>query len=151
MERIGKIGWFLNDEEFERISNAIIVIQEVLDSVKVNAGSEPGDLTLKPGQGNGTLPLNPCPNCPWKGNEINPWVNPADWTWRPWQAPWYGDPGEIKRFEVGDGEWWKHQPYCTSTIEDNPNVVKETKSNIDPDFINKLRNFAKADPNPTRE
>ena len=134
MEKIGNIGWFLTNEEMAKLQGAF----ETLRLLLPRPGEEE-NITLNPNRGIG-LPYTPpqeieinkpCPNCPWSGKEINPWVNPADWTWRPWQAPWYGAPGEPihpDEFKVGDGEWWKHQPYCTSSTEDNPNAVKETKS-----------------------
>lgn len=139
MERIGNIGWFLTDEEYERISNAVIVIKEIIDSVKPKNGhpdniTDPdlsGGVPYEPNHGGNELNIpDPCPNCPWKGNGLNPWVNPADWTWRPWQAPWYGpgDPINPNDWKIGDGEWWKHQPYCTSTTADDPNAVKQTKT-----------------------
>ena len=158
MEKIGNTGWFLTNEEYERISNAIIVIQEIVDSVKCKQGHA-DNIALKQKEYESnefaeTTQTHPCPNCPWKDN-WKPWTNPVDWRWRPEQAPWYGEPIDFKRYEVGDGEWWKHQRYCTSTTEDNPNIVKETKTTgdgcVDPEFIDKLRNFAKADPSPTKE
>ena len=129
MERIGNAGWFLTDEEYEKLLAALDILSSLL-------GKKMTDDTLT--GGDGTIPhdhqpikinepYQPCPNCPWK----NPNPNIGDWTWRPWQAPWYGDPGEPispKEWKVGDGEWWKHQPYCTSTTEDNPNAVKDTKT-----------------------
>ena len=132
MERIGNVGWFMTDEEYEKLLAALDILGSLL-------GKKMTDDTLTGGYDKVKLPYDgepieinkPCPNCPWGGKEINPWVNPADWTWRPWQAPWYGNPGEPispNDWKVGDGEWWKHQPYCTSTTEDNPNAVKETKT-----------------------
>ena len=121
MERIGNAGWFVTDEEYEKLLAALDILGSLLGKKMVDNNLTGGD---------GTIPYDPqpieinkpgCPNCPWK--------NPADWTWRPWQAPWYGDPGEPispKEWKIGDGEWWKHQPYCTSTTDDNPNAVKET-------------------------
>ena len=135
MERIGNAGWFMTDEEYEKLLAALDILCGLLgkkmtddtltggyDKVKLPYDGEPIEIN-KPG----------CPNCPWK--------NPADWTWRPWQAPWYGDPGEPispKDWKVGDGEWWKHQPYCTSTTEDNPNAVKDSRTN-DPNDIMKCQ------------
>ena len=135
MERIGNAGWFMTDEEYEKLLAALDILGGLLgkkmtddtltggyDKVKLPYDGEPIEIN-KPG----------CPNCPWK--------NPADWTWRPWQAPWYGDPGEPispKDWKVGDGEWWKHQPYCTSTTEDNPNAVKDSRTN-DPNDIMKCQ------------
>lgn len=132
MERIGNIGWFLTDEEYERISNAVIVIKEVIDSAKNKSNitdPAPGTIPYTPNEGIGINVPDPCPNCPWK----NPNPNIGDWTWRPWQAPWYGpgDPISPNDWKIGDGEWWKHQPYCTSTTEDNPNAVKQTKTTGD--------------------
>ena len=143
MEKVGKIGWFLTNEEMEDITNDIEAIRRhVEDLTHLLPGWEDGmeehELTDEDGRKLPYTPPNtininkPCPNCPWGGKEINPWVNPADWTWRPWQAPWYGAPGEPihpDEFKIGDGEWWKHQPYCTSTTDDNPNVVKDSKTN----------------------
>ena len=126
MERIGNVGWFMTDEEHEKLLAVLDLLSDFF---------EKGTLT----GGNGTIPYDrvdlpydhqpikinepypQCPNCPWK--------NPADWTWRPWQAPWYG-PGEPvpTDWKIGDGEWWKNYPYCTSTTEDNPNAVKESKT-----------------------
>ena len=139
MERIGNAGWFLTDEEYEKLLAALDILGSLLgkkmtdntltggyDKVKLPYDGEPIEIN-KPG----------CPNCPWK----NPNPNIGDWTWRPWQAPWYGDPGEPispKEWKVGDGEWWKHQPYCTSTTEDNPNAVKDSRTN-DPDDIMKCQ------------
>ena len=125
----------MTDEEYEKLLAALDILCGLLgkkmtddtltggyDKVKLPYDGEPIEIN-KPG----------CPNCPWK--------NPADWTWRPWQAPWYGDPGEPispKDWKVGDGEWWKHQPYCTSTTEDNPNAVKDSRTN-DPNDIMKCQ------------
>jgi len=122
MERIGNAGWFMTDEEHDKLITVLDLLSDFF---------EKGTLTGGDGR---TIPYDPqpfkinesypqCPNCPWK--------NPADWTWRPWQAPWYGIPPEPvpTDYKVGDGEWWKNQPYCTSTAEDNPNVVKESKTN----------------------
>ena len=134
MERIGNAGWFVTDEEYEKLLAALDILGSLL-------GKKITDDTLTGGYDKVKLPYDgepieinkpQCPNCPWK--------NPADWTWRPWQAPWYGDPGEPispKEWKVGDGEWWKHQPYCTST-EDNPNTVKDSRT-IDPDDIMKCQ------------
>lgn len=125
MERIGNAGWFMTDEEYEKLLTALDILGSLLGKKMVDNNLTGGD---------GTIPYDPqpieinkpgCPNCPWK----NPNPNIGDWTWRPWQAPWYGDPGEPispKEWNIGDGEWWKHQPYCTSTTGDDPNVVKET-------------------------
>ena len=135
MERIGNAGWFMTDEEYEKLLAALDILGSLL-------GKKMVDNTLTGGYDKVNLPYDGepieinkpgCPNCPWK--------NPADWTWRPWQAPWYGDPGEPispKEWNVGDGEWWKHQPYCTSTTEDNPNAVKDSRTN-DPDDIMKCQ------------
>lgn len=126
MERIGNAGWFMTNEEHEKLLAAFNLLGSLL-------GKEMTDGTLT--GGDGTIPCDPqtikinepypqCPNCPWK--------NPADQLWRPWTAPWYyGNPGEPispDEWKIGDGEWWKHQPYCTSTTDDNPNAVKETLS-----------------------
>ena len=151
MERIGNIGWFLSDEEYERISNSIIVISEILDSCKVKAckTQDYHDNCAEPLKDAPNItypvlnePIPTCPHCPWKGdNPWKIWQNPADWTVRPEHLPWYGDPGEPispKEWKVGDGEWWKHQPYCTSTTEDNPNAVKDTKTS---ELTDKLRNL----------
>ena len=161
MERIGNVGWFLSNEEYETIMDSINKVRVLLESVKTLKSSEGKSLTEGDGdmeeiklndKGFNEPVATPCPNCPWKGNGLNPWVNPADWTWRPWQAPWYVDPGEIKKFEIGDGEWWKHQPYCTSTTDDNPNVVKDTKTTGDgPSLAERIRNMAEKNPNPTRD
>ena len=125
MERIGNAGWFVTDEEYEKLLAALDILGSLLGKKMVDNNLTGGD---------GTIPYDPqpieinkpgCPNCPWK----NPNPDIGDWTWRPWQAPWYGDPGEPispKEWKIGDGEWWKHQPYCTSTTDDNPNAVKET-------------------------
>lgn len=113
----------MTDEEHEKLVIALGLFSDIF---------EKGTLT----GGDGTIPYDPqpikinepypqCPNCPWK--------NPGDWTWRPWQAPWYGpgDPISPNDWKIGDGEWWKHQPYCTSTTEDNPDAVKQTKTTGD--------------------
>ena len=123
MERIGNAGWFMTDEEHDKLIAVLDLLSDFF---------EKGTLTSGDGR---TIPYDPqpikinesypqCPNCPWK--------NPADWTWRPWQAPWYG-PGEPvpTDWKIGDGEWWKNSPYCTSTTEDNPNAVKQTKTTGD--------------------
>jgi hypothetical protein len=139
MERIGNAGWFVTDEEYEKLLAALDILSSLL-------GKKMVDNTLTGGYDKVNLPYDGepieinkpgCPNCPWK----NPNPNIGDWTWRPWQAPWYGDPGEPispKEWKVGDGEWWKHQPYCTSTTEDNPNAVKDSRTN-DPDNIMKCQ------------
>lgn len=139
MERIGNAGWFMTDEEYEKLLAALDILGSLL-------GKKMTDNTLTGGYDKVNLPYDGepieinkpgCPNCPWR----NPNPNIGDWTWRPWQAPWYGDPGEPispKEWKVGDGEWWKHQPYCTSTTEDNPNAVKDSRTN-DPDDIMKCQ------------
>ena len=122
MEKIGNAGWFITNEEHDKLT-------EVYELLKGLFGT-----SLTGGDG-GTIPYNPqpiginepCPNCPWK----NPNPGIGDWTWRPWQAPWYGNPGEPispQKWKIGDGEWWKYQPYCTSTTADNSNAAKETKA-----------------------
>lgn len=160
MERIGTAGWFLSNEEYEKLSQAIDTIKALVDSVKAIRARDGRDLTLNdPGKVvieeiedpgfNKQAQMQPdCSRCPWSPWSLNPkpYINPCDWTWRPWQAPWYGE-----EYKVGDGEWWKHQPYCTSTTDDNPNAVKESKSNIDPHLIERLRNVAEKYPNPTKE
>lgn len=129
MERVGNAGWFMTDEEYDKLNVALDLLGGLL-------GKRVIDDTLT--GGNGTIPYDPqpikinesypqCPNCPWK--------NPADWTWRPWQAPWYGPGDPIPtEYKIGDGEWWKHQPYCTSATND-PNVVKESKTS---DLLSRL-------------
>ena len=126
MERIGNAGWFMSNEEYENLNLALDLLGRLLgkrviddtltcdSGVPYNEVNFPYDKNIKI---NESYPQ--CPNCPWK--------NPGDWTWRPWQAPWYG-PGEPvpTDWKIGDGEWWKHQPYCTSTTGYNPDVVKET-------------------------
>ena len=139
MERIGDAGWFMTNEEHDKFLKALAVLEsfspdalempeekKTLPYDKVNLPYDQGPIKINE-------PYPQCPNCPWK--------NPADWTWRPWQAPWYGDPGEPispKEWKVGDGEWWKHQPYCTSTTEDNPNAVKDTKTD---ELIDRLKDM----------
>lgn len=136
MEKVGKIGWFLTNEEMEDITNDIEVIRRHVDDLtRLLPGWEDGENITD--DGNGTLPYTPpntidintpCPeNCPWK----NPNPNIGDWTWRPWQAPWYRPGVPPQKYEVGDGRWWENQPYCTSTTDDNPNAVKDTKTNGD--------------------
>ena len=106
MERIGNAGWFMTDEEHDKLIAVLDLLSDFF---------EKGTLTSGDGR---TIPYDPqpikinesypqCPNCPWK--------NPADLTWRPWQAPWYG-PGEPvpTDWKIGDGEWWKNSPYCNS-------------------------------------
>lgn len=133
MEKVGKIGWFLTNEEMEDITNDIEAIRRHVDDLtRLLPGWEDGENITE--DGNGTLPYTPpntidintpCPyNCPWK----NPNPNIGDWTWRPWQAPWYGPGVPPQKYEVGDGRWWENQPYCTSTTDDNPNVVKDSKT-----------------------
>jgi len=128
MERIGNAGWFVTDEEYEKLFAALDILGSLL-------GKKMVDNTLTGGYDKVNLPYDGepieinkpgCPNCPWK----NPNPNIGDWTWRPWQAPWYVIPPEPvpTDYKVGDGEWWKHQPYCTSTTEDNQNMVKDTKT-----------------------
>ena len=116
MERIGNAGWFITNDEYNRLLNAYDLLRGLFDGAKTSENKEyenPQEIGIN-------MPY--CPNCPYR--------NPADWTWRPWQAPWYG-PGEPvpTDWKIGDGEWWKHQPYCTSTTEDNPNTVKDTRTN----------------------
>jgi len=134
MERIGNAGWFMTDEEYDKLNVALDLLGGLL-------GKRMIDDTLT--GGGGTIPYDPqpieinksypqCPNCPWR----NPNPNIGDWTWRPWQAPWYGPGDPIPtEYKIGDGEWWKHQPYCTSATND-PNVVKESKTN---DLLSKLK------------
>ena len=130
MERIGNVGWFLTDKEMAKLQEAFDTLRLVLPRKEdENTGTLTGDkgntIPYTPNQGIGiNEPCPQCPNCPWK--------NPADLTWRPWQAPWYG-PGEPvpTDWKIGDGEWWKNSPYCTSTTADNPNAVKETKTTGD--------------------
>lgn len=118
MERIGNVGWFMADEEYDEIMALLDTLgkmfrkEETITTPgydRVNLPYEPG---LKPNE-------QSCPKCPWK--------NPADWTWRPEQAPWYGEP-IFKDYKVGDGEWWKNPTYCTTTTGYEPNAVKESKT-----------------------
>lgn len=123
MERVGNAGWFMTDEEYDKLNI-------VLDLLSGLLGKRMIDDTLtgdpQPIKINESYPQ--CPTCPWK--------NPADWTWRPWQAPWYGPGDPIPtEYKIGDGEWWKHQPYCTSATND-PNVVKESKTS---DLLSRLK------------
>ena len=139
MEKVGKIGWFLTNDEMEDITNNIEAIRRhVEDLTHLLPGWEDGTEELElTDEGGGKLPYTPpntidintpCPyNCPWK----NPNPNIGDWTWRPWQAPWYGPGVPPQKYEVGDGRWWENQPYCTYTTDDNPNAVKDTKTNGD--------------------
>lgn len=148
MEKIGNIGWFLTDEEMAKLEEAFDALRTIMPGFEDGLNSGPADLThtgdkvnsvpYTPNQGIGIN--EPCPQCPWK--------NPADWMWRPWQAPWYGPGDPIPtKWEIGDGEWWKHQPYCTtSTSADNPDGVNETitaKGNkeINEDFWKELRGY----------
>lgn len=138
MERIGDAGWFMTNEEHEKL----LKVLDILESFSPDTLEMPKDKNVFPYDrvdlpyDQGPIKINEpypqCPNCPWK--------NPGDWTWRPWQAPWYGNPGDPipTEYKVGDGEWWKHQPYCTSTTEDNPNSVKDGRT-IDPDDIMKCQ------------
>ena len=132
MERIGNVGWFVTDSEMAKLQEAFDTLRLVLPRKEdENTGTLTEDkgntIPYTPNQGIGiNEPCPQCPNCPWK--------NPADLTWRPWQAPWYGEPGKTVRpeeFKIGDGEWGKNSPYCTSTTADNPNAVKETKTTGD--------------------
>ena len=135
MEKIANVGWFLTNEEMAKIVEAY----ELLGKIIPRPGCEEG----LAGDNGGTIPYttpdapeknkpcdkeygSPCPNCPFN----QPYKLWWDWTWRPWQAPWYG-PGEAvpTDWKIGDGEWWKHHPYCTSTTEDKPNTVKDTRTN----------------------
>ena len=128
MERIGNVGWFLTDKEMAKLQEAFDTLRLVLprkneENTSKLTGDEGNTIPYMPNQGIGiNEPCPLCPNCPWK--------NPADQLWRPWTAPWYyGNPGEPispDEWKIGDGEWWKHQPYCTSTTDDNLNAVKET-------------------------
>ena len=121
MEKLGNIGWFITNEEKSELEAIITRLEYIL-----NVGSEKkGEPTITEPN---TIPYDPhpfgineppCPKCPWK--------NPADWTWRPEQAPWYGEP-IFKDYKVGDGEWWKNSPYCTTTTGYEPNAVKESKT-----------------------
>jgi hypothetical protein len=117
MDRIGPAGWFITDEEYNEIVALLDTLEKMFrkektDYEKLNLPYEP---RLRPNEPS-------YPKCPWN--------NPCDWTWRPEQAPWYGEP-IFKDYKVGDGEWWKNSPYCTSTTEDNPNAVKESKTTGD--------------------
>ena len=125
MEKIGNIGWFITNEEKCELETIIERLGHILNlhSEKKNdlSGTEPCTTPYD----QQPIEINkPCPQCPWK--------NPADWTWRPWQAPWYTSPTEWK---FDDGDWWRHVPYCTSSTDD-PNVVKESKTN---DIISRLK------------
>jgi hypothetical protein len=107
MEKIGNVGWFMTNEEKLEMEDIIKELTHILKTEDQTGFNEP------------TVPYNP--------NQYPVWKNPADWTWRPWQAPWYG-PGDPvpTEYKIGDGEWWKNQPYCTSTTGYDPNVVKDT-------------------------
>ena len=130
MEKIGKIGWFLTDEEMAKLQEAFDTLRLVLprkedENTDTLTGDKGNTIPYAPNQGIGIN--EPCPNCPWR----NPNPDIGDWTWRPWQAPWYGNPGKPispDEWKIGDGEWWKYQPYCTSTTADNSNAAKETKA-----------------------
>ena len=121
MEKIGNAGWFLTNEEYKKIAEACDILTNLFKTVTLTSDdgaaipSDPQPIKINE-------PYPQCPGCPWK--------NPADWTWRPEQAPWYGEP-IFKDYKVGDGEWWKNAPYCTTTTEDNPNAVKESKTTGD--------------------
>lgn len=114
MERIGNVGWFMTDEEHNELLALLdgfcgLFGKQVIDR---NFANEP----LIDQQECPKPEINkPCPNYPYQ----YPWTNPWDWTWRPWQAPWY-------EYEVGDGEWWKNPPYCSTTTGEDPNLVKNT-------------------------
>lgn len=127
MEKIGNIGWFITDEEKAELETIIKRLEHILNVDSEKKGeptiTEPNTIPYDPNQFRINDPYPQCPNCPWK----NPNPNIGDWTWRPWQAPWYGPWEPVPTdWKIGDGEWWKHQPYCTSTTGDNPDVVKET-------------------------
>lgn len=128
MERVGNAGWFMTDEEYDKLNIALDLLggllgKRVIDDTLTGDSGVPYDKNIKI---NESYPQ--CPNCPWK--------NPGDWTWRPWQAPWYGPGDPIPtEYKIGDGEWWKHQPYCTSATND-PNVVKESKTS---DLLSRLK------------
>lgn len=130
MERIGNAGWFMTDEEHEKFLAVLDLLSGFYEKTTITGGYDKVNLPYD----NGPIEINKpqCPNCPWK--------NPGDWTWRPWQAPWYGIPPEQvpTDYKVGDGEWWKHQPYCTSTTEDNPNAVKDTKTD---ELVDRLKDM----------
>ena len=162
MERIGNVGWFLSNEEYETIMDSVNKVRVLLESVKTLKSSEGKSITEGDDLGKVTIEQvedpdfnrlaqqHPdCSKCPWSPWSLNPkpYINPCDWTWRPWQAPWYSE-----EYKVGDGEWWKHQPYCTCTTDDNPNVVKDTKTTGDgPSLAERIRNMAEKNPNPTRD
>ena len=120
MEKIGNAGWFMTDEEYDKLNIALDLLgvllgKRVIDDTLTGDSGVSYDKNIKI---NESYPQ--CPNCPWK--------NPGDLTWKPWQAPWYGPGDPIPtEYKIGDGEWWKHQPYCTSTTNDT-NVVKENKT-----------------------
>ena len=143
MERIGDAGWFMTNEEHDKFLKALAILesfgQDAIELPEENKALPYDRVDLPYDQG--PVKINEaCPNCPWAGKDIKPWLNPADWTWRPWQAPWYGIPSEPvpTDYKVGDGEWWKHQPYCTSTTEGNPNVVKDTKTD---ELVDRLKDM----------
>lgn len=125
MEKIGNIGWFVTNEEFKKISECIDVFKEVSDKFDEKHNTEP---------------------------VIRQWENPVDWTWRPWQAPWYVgrryednpyftkewmENDNCQEYKIDDGEWWKHQPYCTSTTTSDPNMVRNTRTGMRT-FFNRL-------------
>ena len=153
MEKIGNIGWFLTNEEMAKLQGAFETLRLLLprpgeeENLTITGVKENGIPYTPPG----SIDIDPCPNCPWKGKEVKPWVNPADWTWRPEQAPWYGAPGEPIHpddWKIGDPPgWWKDSPYCTSTSGLDPNEVEETKTtgnkNEKSDLWKELKKYTK--------
>lgn len=134
MEKIGNIGWFITNEEKAELEAIIKRLECILNVDSEKGGgpaiAEPNTIPYDPHLFRINGPCPQCPNCPWK--------NPGDWTWRPWQAPWYGPGDPIPtEYKIGDGEWWK-QPYYTSTTAEGPNTVKDSRTN-DPDITLKCQ------------
>jgi hypothetical protein len=100
MEKIGNVGWFITNEECNIFKETYTILKGIF--------------------GDDNLTINqPTPN-------TTPWKNPADWTWRPWQAPWYGE-GPCDPPYPGD--YTTHQPYCTCTTEHDSDATKEIITN----------------------
>ena len=131
----------MTDEEYDKLNVALDLLGGLLGKRVIDDTLTGGDRTIPydPQPIKINEPYQQCPNCPWK--------NPPDWTWRPWQEPWYG-PGDpiLTDYKIGDGEWWKHQPYCTSTTGYNPDAIKETltaQNNAeDNDHLKGLKKYA---------
>lgn len=99
MEKIRNVGWFITDEEMQKIERAYEILQSLIPRTQLTSND---GAALKVDDGSAEIGIrHRCDDCPF--------AQKGGWT-------------------VGDAGWWKNYPFITTSTDENPDCVKDSNT-----------------------